>query len=163
MPQLNFADYPPQLIWLAITFVLLYFLMSRLVLPGVSRVLERRQAKIATDLEAAEKRRAEAEEALANYEKTLSEARREAQAAVKAAGDEMAKQQAQREAIFAAEIGKRTREAEAQIEAAKQRALAETRNVAGEIAGTITAKLAKLTPSADQIAAAVDASRRERA
>jgi F-type H+-transporting ATPase subunit b len=163
MPQLNFADYPPQLIWLAITFVLLYFLMSRLVLPGVSRVLERRQAKIATDLEAAEKRRAEAEEALANYEKTLSEARREAQAAVKAAGDEMAKQQAQREAIFAAEIGKRTREAEAQIEAAKQRALAETRNVAGEIAGTITAKLAQLTPSADQIAAAVDASRRERA
>jgi F-type H+-transporting ATPase subunit b len=163
MPQLNFADYPPQLIWLAITFVLLYVLMARLALPSVSRVLERRQAKIANDLEAAEKRRAEAEEALAAYEKTLAAARGDAQAAVKAASDEMAKLQAQREAAFAAEIGKRTREAEAQIEAAKQRALAETRNVAGEIAGTITAKLAQLTPSADQIAAAVDASRRERA
>ncbi|MDZ4736555.1 MAG: F0F1 ATP synthase subunit B' [Rhodospirillaceae bacterium] len=163
MPQLNFADYPPQLIWLAITFVLLYFLMSRLALPGVSRVLERRQAKIAADLEAAEKRRAEAEEALANYEKTLAGARLEAQAAVKAASDEMAKQQAQREATFAAEIGKRTREAEAQIETAKQRALTETRNVAGEIAGSITAKLAQMMPGADQIAAAVDAVRRERA
>lgn len=163
MPQLNFADYPPQLIWLAITFVVLYVLMARVALPRVASVLERRQAHIAADIEKAEKRRAEAEEALAAYQQTLSTARGEAQAAVRAAADEIARQQAARDAEFSAALAKRMREAEASIAAARDKAMAETRAMATDLAAGITAKLAQVTPAPDKIAAAVDAVRREHA
>jgi F-type H+-transporting ATPase subunit b len=163
MPQLEFADFPPQLVWLAITFVLLYILMARVVLPRVAQVLERRQAHIASDLEKAEKRRVEAEEALAAYHQTLAAARAEAQAAIRSAADEIARQQAARDAEFAAALGKRMRDAETAIAAARDVAMAETRGVAAEIAAAIAAKLAQVTPPAERVAAAVDAVRRERA
>lgn len=163
MPQLDFFDYPPQLVWLAITFVVLYFLMARVALPRVSQVLERRQSQIAADLEKAEKRKTEAEEALAAYQKTLGDARTEAQAAVRAAADEIAKQQAAREATFAAEINKRTREAEASIAKAKNQAMTETRAMAADLAMAITGKLAGVTPARESVAAAIDTVRQERA
>jgi F-type H+-transporting ATPase subunit b len=163
MPQLNFADFPPQLIWLAITFVVLYLLMSRVALPRVATVLERRQAHIATDLEKAEKRRAEAEEALAAYRQTLDAARTDAQSAVRTAADEMARQQAARDAELAASLAKRTREAEVSIAAARDRAQDEMRLVAGDIAAAIAGKLAEVSLPADRVTAAVDAVRRERA
>ncbi len=163
MPQLNFADFPPQIIWLAISFVLLYLLMARVALPRVASVLERRQAHIAADLEKAEKRRAEAEEALAAYQQTLATARAESQAAIRSAADEMARQQAARDAELAATLAKRTRDAEAAIAAARDRALTETRGMAAELAAAIATKLAQVTPPADRVAAAVDAVRRERA
>ena len=163
MPQLNFADFPPQLIWLAITFVVLYLLMSRLALPRVASVLERRAAHIATDLDKAAKRGAEAEEALAAYRLTLDSARSDAQSAVRAAADEMARQQAARDAEFAASLAKRTRDAEASIAAAREKARDETRLMAGDIAAAIAAKLAEVTFPADKVTAAVDAVRQERA
>ena len=163
MPQLNFADFPPQLIWLAITFVALYLLMSRLALPRVATVLERRAAHIATDLEKAEKRRAEAEEALAAYRQLLDAARSDAQSAVRAAADEMARQQAARDAELAASLAKRTREAEAAIATARDQARDQTRMMAADIAAAIAAKLAEITLPADKVAAAVDAVRQERA
>ena len=43
MPQLNPLDWAPQLIWLVITFGILYVLMKRVALPKIGSVIEMRQ------------------------------------------------------------------------------------------------------------------------
>ena len=74
MPQMEFADYAPQVIWLILCFGCLYILMSRLVLPRVSEILENRQRKLDHDIESAEKLRNEAASALAEYEEAMRNA-----------------------------------------------------------------------------------------
>ncbi|MGH8432096.1 MAG: F0F1 ATP synthase subunit B', partial [Solimonas sp.] len=55
MPQLDVHSFAPQLVWLAIAFLALYLVMSRLAVPAISDTLAKRQAKIQGDLDAAEK------------------------------------------------------------------------------------------------------------
>ena len=75
MPQLNFHDFAPQVVWLVITFVVLYLVMSKLAVPAISDTLEKRQAKIQGDLDAAEKASEETRALVAAYEKRLADAR----------------------------------------------------------------------------------------
>jgi F-type H+-transporting ATPase subunit b len=75
MPQLDFHDFPPQLVWLAILFVALYLVMSKLAVPMISDTIEKRQARIQSDLDAAEKANDATRAAVAAYEKRLTDAR----------------------------------------------------------------------------------------
>src|SRR5262245_65904427 len=75
MPQLNPLDWAPQLIWLVITFGVLYLLMKRVALPKIGSVIEMRQGRLAGDLEAADKLRRETQEAIDAYEQALAEAK----------------------------------------------------------------------------------------
>ena len=71
MPQLNFHDFAPQVVWLAISFVVLYFIMSKLAIPAIGDTLEKRQAKIQGDLDAAEKASEDTRALVAAYERLL--------------------------------------------------------------------------------------------
>jgi F-type H+-transporting ATPase subunit b len=75
MPQLNFHDFAPQVVWLVVTFVVLYLVMSKLAIPTISDTLEKRQGKIQSDLDAAEKASEETRALVAAYEKRLADAR----------------------------------------------------------------------------------------
>ena len=158
MPQLNFADYPPQLIWLAVTFVALYLILSRLALPRVGAALAAREAKLTGDLDRAEKLKAEAEATIAAYHKAIAEARAGSQAELKQAAAAMLAEASKREAAFAAEIGARTKAAEAGIAVAKAAALADLRVVAGETARSLVARLSGSEPDAAAVERALAAS-----
>src|SRR5690242_2794093 len=79
-PPFDTATFGGQLLWLTITFVLLYVLMSRLVLPQLTGIIEGRRERIARDLDDAAGMKTKAEDAGAAYEKALSEAKARAQA-----------------------------------------------------------------------------------
>ena len=82
MPQLNPLDWGPQLIWLLITFGVLYLLMVNVALPRIGSVIEARADRIAKDLAEADRLRRQTEEAIAAYEQALAEAKQKAHAIV---------------------------------------------------------------------------------
>ena len=160
MPQLDFATYPQQLVWLAITFIVLYLLMSKLGLPRVSGVIEARRKRIDDDLARAEDIKNQAEAAMAAYQRALAEARAQAQAAIRERTEQFAAVAAERQRQLAEALAKHTYEAEQQIVTAKDNAFAEIRNVAVDVARSITEKLTgaatdegKLGPAVDRILA----------
>src|SRR5260370_7083802 len=87
MPQLDVHDFAPQLVWLAIAFVILYFVMSRLAVPAIADTLAKRQAKIQGDLDAAEKANEETRALIAAYGKRLADAREEARRLTRERGE----------------------------------------------------------------------------
>jgi len=155
MPQLEFADFLPQLVWLTISFVVLYLLMSRLALPRIATVLAERDRQIEEDLARAERLKREADETLRSYEAALAAARAEAQGLHRQTSAEISALAGKREQAFAGEIGKRTREAEERIDAAKRRALADLPQVAREVADAAFRRLTGEAPRPERLDAAV--------
>ena len=74
MPQFDPTTFLPQLFWLAVTFAVLFFVISRHALPRLSSIMEARQQRINTDLDKAASIKKEAEQVLAEYERALGEA-----------------------------------------------------------------------------------------
>ena len=157
MPQLDPSSFVPQLVWLAIVFTVLYLVLSRVVLPRIGEVLEDRQARIADDLDAAEKLKADAEKARGDYEAALAKARAAAQEAAGKARETVAAESTSRRAAVDHDLAEKTRAAEAAIGAAKARALADIRTTAAEVAATAVQRITGQPASAETIANAVGA------
>lgn len=155
MPQLEIGDYMPQLVWLAITFIALYLLMSRLALPRIAAVLADRDRHIEEDLARAERLKGEADQALRSYQAALAQARAEAQTRHRETAAALSALTAKREQAFAADLGARTRDAEQRIVAAKRRALSELPQIATEVAGSAFQRLTGESAPSERIGAAV--------
>jgi F-type H+-transporting ATPase subunit b len=163
MPQLDPTFYPTEIFWLVLTFVPLYFILRRLVLPRMGEVLGARQRHIESDLEKASGLKEEADKVFAAYEAVLAEGRTKAAAIVKKAADEMAAESARRHEAFGQELAAKTRDAEARIGKAKDAALAQVAAVAADAASAATAKLIGASVPADQVKSAVEDTIRGRA
>src|SRR6476660_9995810 len=78
-PPFQKDTFASQIVWLALTFVALYLLMSRVALPRIAAIFEDRRQRIDGDLAQAERLKDSSEAALAAYEKSLADARNRAQ------------------------------------------------------------------------------------
>ena len=114
MPQLDLASFPPQIIWLVITFVILWLMMAKLALPRVGLVLEERQKKIDENLDMAENLRDEAQSALDAYEKSISEAKDNARGSVAEAVRQISDSSQTRHAEKGKELAAEIKEAESE-------------------------------------------------
>ena len=141
MPQLDFSTFSPQLIWLAITFIGLYLLMSRVALPRIGGVIEQRQSKIADDIDAAQSLKNETDKAIAAYEQALAEARAKAHAIAQETRDTLNAEVEAERAKIDAEIADKVTMAERTIAATKAAAMIDVRKIAGDVAGDIVSQL----------------------
>jgi F-type H+-transporting ATPase subunit b len=161
MPQLNPLDWAPQLIWLVITFGVLYLLMKWVALPKIGSVIEMRQGRIAGDLEAADKLRRETQEAIAAYEQALAEAKARAHGIVQEARNRLKDEVAAERTALERDLSAKSAEAEAQIHQAKVSALKEVNAVASDTATEIVRRLIGIAPTKPEVSAAVAAARKE--
>ncbi len=155
MPQLDFATYAPQLVWLAITFILLYLVMWKIALPRVTDVLENRSERVVNDLDRAERLKREAEEAQQAYEAALDEARGEAHRLSIEAGNRVKADAARRLAALDGDLAGRAREADARITVEKKAALATIGEAAAEATQAAVRKLLGIEVDGEAVAAAI--------
>lgn len=140
-PPFNQETFAPQLVWLALTFTLLYVLMSRIALPRIGEVIEERRERIQRDLDTAERLKSDTDKALADYEKALSDARSNAGAIARETRDKLDAKVAKRQAAVDSEIHDRIADAEKRIQDTRTKALASVDEIATDVAGAVVKQL----------------------
>lgn len=163
LPQLDPSTYSPQLVWLAITFLLLYLLMARVALPRVRLVLEDRRRRIEDNLKKAESLKADAEAAAAEYQKMMTEARAGAQDVIRQTREAAIAESNARHKALGDKLEAEVTGAEARIAAAKQEAIDGIHDIAVEVAASVVGRLVGSDVDASVVAAAVDQTIKERA
>jgi F-type H+-transporting ATPase subunit b len=161
LPQLDPSTFATQIFWLAVTFIALYLLMSRVALPRVRDVLEERERRITDDLEKAQRLKDEAEAVLAEYEKALADARASAQALFAKAAEQANAEAAKRQQEMSQKLAKQLETAESRVQAAKAEALDNIRQVATDVARDAAARLIGGDVGEDDAAKAVSAAMKD--
>ncbi len=151
LPQLNAEMFPSQLFWLTVTFVALYLLVARSILPRIHDVLEKRQHHLNQDLDRAESLSQEAEEARTSYEKLQADARGKAQQLI---GESQAAITAMHDKKFAevdADLHNKLANARADIEARKAQLREKLAPVTKEVTALVVSKLVGVKPTEAQL------------
>ena len=141
MPQFNPNTMASQIFWLIICFAIFYFVVSQVIVPMLGGTIDARAAKIQGDLDAAARARDEAKSALAHYEKSLADARAQAQQANRAAADAVSAASNARMAEIGTRIGGEIAAAERRIAEAREAAMGNVRSMAVEVAQAAFSKL----------------------
>jgi F-type H+-transporting ATPase subunit b len=141
MPQLDFATFAPQLIWLTLVFGVLYLVMARVALPRIATVIEERRDRIADDLDTAAQLKSDTDDAIASYETALAEARTKAHSIAQETRDRLTAETDAHRADLEGQLAARIADAEKRIDATKTQALTSVRDVAVDVADAITEQL----------------------
>jgi F-type H+-transporting ATPase subunit b len=159
MPQIDqlMLAFPSQWFWLAIALGLIYFVIGRGILPKIEATVDNRDKKIADDLTAAERARAEADTTEEAWRSEMMAVRGEAQSAANQAKASAAKDAEVRVAKADAKIADSMAIAEAALKKARASAMASIENVAVEAAQDIVEKISGIKVSAADAGKAVKA------
>jgi F-type H+-transporting ATPase subunit b len=154
-PPFEAQHFPSQLLWLTLTFLLLYVLMSRVALPRIGAILADRNRRIAEDLAAAERFREQSEAANAAYQKSLADARARAQAIANETRQRHAAEVEAANQRLEAQLHERLAAAERSITATRTAAMANVGGIATETAAAIVERLIGTPPAERDVVAAV--------
>jgi F-type H+-transporting ATPase subunit b len=154
-PPFQKDTFASQLLWLAVTFGLLYLIASRLALPRVGGIIADRRARISGDLAEAARMKESADAAIASYEKSLADARAKAQAIATQTRDKVAADAEVRRKEVEANLQARMVTAEETVQATRAAAMANVHGIARDAAIAIVARLTGTAPTEDAAALAV--------
>jgi len=155
-PPFESENFPSQLLWLTLTFVLLYVLMSRIALPRIGSIMVERSKRITEHIAAAQSLRDQAEVSQAECEKALAEARGRAATATNFERQRQAVANREAEERLEARLRERLGGAERSIAAARMAAMDHVAAVAAELAPTIVQRLTGKVPARNAAAAVAE-------
>ena len=157
-PPFQSDTFASQLVSLAIAFVALYLISSRIALPGVRSLLDERQNKIDGDLTEAQKLKDASGAALKAHEAELAAARARAQAIGNETRDKLnAASEAERKTLEQ-QLSVKLAEAEKTIASTRETAMSNVRGIAADAAAAIVQQLTGVVPDGKSVDSAVDAS-----
>ncbi|HEY7664192.1 MAG TPA: F0F1 ATP synthase subunit B' [Xanthobacteraceae bacterium] len=154
-PPFDSHTFASQLFWLALTFIALYLVMSRIALPRVGAILDMRRQHVETDLADAQRLKEASDAALAEHEKALAEARARAQALANETHEKAAAAAETHRKEVDAKLNARIMDAEKRIAATRSAAMANVERIASDAAPAIVERLIGLSPADKEVAEAV--------
>jgi F-type H+-transporting ATPase subunit b len=116
-----------ELIWGALSFAVLLFLMWKFAYPGIKKGMQDRSDRIRKSVEDADNAKAQAEAELAQYRAQLADAKNESARIVEEARQQADALKREREAALQAELASMRERAAADIESSKAQAVADLR------------------------------------
>ncbi|MDC0396004.1 F0F1 ATP synthase subunit B [Candidatus Pelagibacter sp.] len=156
MPQLNPEFWISQIFWLTITFGILYFILSKFILPKISTNLELRKSQIVENIEAAEKQREESELKIEEYEKIVQNSKDEAKNYFKKAREKLLKNISLKKDTLDKELNLEIKKAEAEIQELRNKAPEKINMIAVETSKDILQQLIGAEVNNSSISAIVD-------
>jgi F-type H+-transporting ATPase subunit b len=156
-PPFKTESFPSQIFWLAVTFLFLLIVIWRVAAPRLGHVIGARKSRIAGDIEAAGKHKADAETALAGYEAALASAKARAHAEAEENRRRIEAEVEKSKAAAEIEFREAAAKAQAGIEAARIDAARHVTKAAQDAAAAIVTRLIGDTVTPEEVEAAVKA------
>lgn len=149
-PPFDPTYFPSQIFWFLLSFLVLYFLLSKVFLPRVAETLEERSSRIADDLDSASRMQREAEEAEKAYIQSLADARAKAHNVADTTRQAVEAEVAAELAVADADAAQQAEAAEARIRIVRTEALSNIESIATDAAQAVVEKLTgkKITAAA---------------
>lgn len=154
-PPFDSANFASTLIWLAITFGLLYYLMSKIALPRVENILHTRADKIRQDLNQAYAAREKSEKAAAEQDKTIAEAKAKAQSLAQQTQAKINAENDEKRHALEANLSAKLAVAEKQIIETKAKAMSNVETIAADAASAIVERITGKPADQNAVKAAV--------
>lgn len=151
MPQLDPTYFPSQLLWLALSFGLLFILLRYWALPQVTETIDKRQKTIDQDLEHATKLQHEIEHITKKCEIVLNKSRVEAHALLVQKTDEMKAFNHEKEKELAEKLNAHLKNTELKVQKAKNDAIGEIEKLVVDLSIELAERLTK-TKFSEEIA-----------
>ena len=151
LPQLDPNHFLPQLFWLVLSFIALFFVMSRIALPRVGDVIDERRDRIKRDLDAAGRLKDETDKALSDYEKALADARSYASGIAKETRQRLAAETDTERQRVDAQLAVKLQNAESRIAETKSKAVSAIGEIATDTARAVVTKLIGQDVSPDEV------------
>ena len=115
MPQLDPEFWISQIFWLVLTFGLLYIILSKFILPGISKNLENRKSQIVENIETADNQRLESEKLNKEYERVILDSKLKAKTIINNAKKKLINDINKKQELLQNEIDKEIKSAEKEI------------------------------------------------
>ncbi len=154
-PPFDPVNFTPMLIWLSLSFGLLYLLMAKIALPRVESILHTRAHKITKDIGEANAFRARSEEAAAAHNKTIAGAKTTALALAQETHARLTAETEANRLALEAELNARLAASETQILEMKAKAMGNVDAIASEAAAAIVQHITGKPADHEAIARAI--------
>lgn len=163
-PKEHGGTFPPfasdtflsQLIWLTISFGLLYYLMAKIALPRIEAIMHERAQRLSNDLDEAHRMKAEADRAGEAYETALRDAQSNAAGIVQEARNKLQAEADVRRKAQEADLAEKLAAAETTIRESTEKAMGNVRGIAAETASAIVERLTGKAPDKPDLDRALD-------
>jgi len=153
-PPFDASTFASQILWLVLSFGVLYWVISRVAVPRIGGIVTKRKDKIDGDLGAADNFRKQTDKAIADYEAALATARGKAHSIAEETRAKAKGELDGKRAAVESDLAGKVSAAEASIQKAKTAALGNVDDIAADTAAALVTQLTG-TVSADEAKAAV--------